>query len=158
MTTTSSANLSNFFALNGLSVPRDVLCLLPHTCGTGTVTDSLMLVSHNGKTLICTSRSYINAVVPQCNLSGDICSVFLVSYGMTDFLLCDILPSLSRSLRERLRLLYAYHDVGLPCILPYVNSTCTSHGYRSYAKSSNFEPVLYGTIHLNRGFWAPALR
>jgi hypothetical protein len=26
---------------------------------------------------------------------------------MTDFLLCDILPSLSRSLRKRLRLLYA---------------------------------------------------
>jgi hypothetical protein len=41
------------------------------------------------------------------------------------------------------------HDVGLPCILSYAIYTCTSHGYRSYAKSSNFEPVLYSTIHLN---------
>jgi hypothetical protein len=45
--------------------PHDVLYLLPHTCGTGTVTDSPMLVSDDGKTLICMSRSYINSVVPQ---------------------------------------------------------------------------------------------
>jgi hypothetical protein len=60
---------------------------------------------------------------------------------MADFLCVILLVQL----RKRLRLLFCMldHDVGLPYILSYVIYTRTSHGYRSYAKSSNIEPVLY---------------
>ena len=66
MTLKEFCKSQQFFRLERVTrVPHDVSCLPPHTCGTGTVTDPPMLVSDNGKTLICTSRSYTNGVQPQ---------------------------------------------------------------------------------------------